>query len=253
MFVLKLSLLHLSENFSVTQQIIEQLPEPQQIRLRSLKGGKRRSQFIAGRLLLVKHLTSAFAVSDNNWAIEEHAGTAPVIKGVVNAPKFSLSHSGNAVGLALLSHAVPSSTLLGLDIEQLVLERRLKSAHYFCNSEQLQQIKMKPCALEKRQLMTRLWTQKEACFKAHGQSVLNSNLQALSFEKAVEETANLHSSSWQNALAYTHLSIYCDAPYHLQLQHFQLDSSGELVKLQCPVINWLQFRVTNDWLFDQSS
>lgn len=251
MHSLTLSLLHLPDNFAVKPATIKQLAEPQQQRLQSLGGIKRRAQFIAGRLLLVKGLAAATTSNPHKWRIEENPGAAPTISTATSnckqqAPKFSLSHSGNVVGLAMLSSDAQNSALLGLDIEQLDPARRLQTAPYFCNTEQLQQLNMEADELAKKRYMTRLWTQKEAFFKAHGQSIFNSNLQTLGFVKATKETANLVSCSQQNQLACCYLSIYCNTPHLLQLEHFRLDTTGKVVQLAYPESEWLPFRVTNE-------
>ena len=184
------------------------------------------------------------AAKPNKCLIEERAGAAPLIQGLQTPTIFSISHSSTMVGLAMLPYQLAKPALLGLDVERLNPRRQLQTVRYFCNAEQLKQFDALPDEYTKRQFLTRLWTQKEAFCKAHGNSVFDANLKTLAVELAATKAGNLYSSEHQSALAHFYLSIYCDVSFNVFTEHFTLDACGEVVQIDNPALEWQVFCAT---------
>lgn len=89
------------------------LGEGELARYRRFVRQERKTQFVAGRILLRMALGELLGADPRSFAFEERVGQAPLLCGPALAGGFSISHSGPWVACA-----VSADTALGLDIEQ---------------------------------------------------------------------------------------------------------------------------------------
>lgn len=140
---------------------LAQLGESELQRFHSFKREERRLQFLAGRMLLRRVFSDA-GIPRLAMSVHERPGNAPLVHaaGFVQAPHFSLSHSGRWIGCA-----ASSATPVGIDIEVVRAERDLGAlaAHAF-RTEEAEAIAALPES-ERSYAFYSLWTRREAEFK----------------------------------------------------------------------------------------
>jgi len=140
---------------------LAQLGESELRRFHSFKREQRRLQFLAGRMLLRRVFSDA-GIHRHAMSVVERPGNAPVVHtaGSVQAPYFSLSHSGSWIGCA-----ASSATPVGMDIEIMRAGRDLGAlaAHAFCE-EEVEAIAALPES-ERPYAFYSLWSRREAEFK----------------------------------------------------------------------------------------
>ncbi len=133
-------------------------------RAHSMVSERRRKQFCAGRALL------RLALSDGNnrppaeWPIRLH-DNRPLLDGA-DAPRFSLSHSGDHVGCAI-SHG----QRCGFDLEALNPKPRHAIANEFFADEDARWLATQP---DFSSAFHRLWVLKESWAKASGTPLLHA-------------------------------------------------------------------------------
>jgi 4'-phosphopantetheinyl transferase len=89
------------------------LGEDELARYRRFVRQERRTQFVAGRVLLRQMLGQLLGREPRSFIVEERIGQAPLLRALPSGAAFSISHSGPWVACAVSAH-----TALGLDIEQ---------------------------------------------------------------------------------------------------------------------------------------
>ncbi|WP_162249906.1 4'-phosphopantetheinyl transferase superfamily protein [Massilia sp. Root351] len=140
---------------------LAQLGESELHRFHSFKREVRRTQFLAGRVLLRRAFRDA-GIHPHAISVVERHGHAPVvhIAGLAQTPYFSLSHSGRWIGCA-----VSSVTPVGIDIEIMRAGRDFGAlaAHVFCEHE-AKAIAALPES-ERPYAFYSLWSRREAEFK----------------------------------------------------------------------------------------
>ena len=143
---------------------LAQLGESELQRFHSFKREERRLQFLAGRMLLRRVFSDA-GIPRHAMSVLERPGNAPLVHtvGLVQAPHFSLSHSGHWIGCAA-SNATP----VGIDIEIMRAGRDLGAlaAHAF-RAEEAEAIAALP-ERERPYAFYSLWSRREAEFKLGG-------------------------------------------------------------------------------------
>jgi len=181
-------LLNYSTSLELSELILNRLPLPQATRANSLNG-KRKTEFVLGRLLLaqalhdrpLQHQETKSPPNDQNWQIHERPGQSPKVSGDnTNKFQFSISHSKGWVGLAHSQEL--DNEVLGLDIEALSETLNERRAAYFCSAQQLASAR-ELVDEQKKHYFTKLWTQKEAFFKAHARPVLNPDTKNIDFSE----------------------------------------------------------------------
>ena len=243
--IIKLWLLAMPKSNQLSTKLIKNLAEAQQQHYKNLSL-KRQNVYCLTRTLLNHALTDAFDNKNIHWEITEQLDLPPKItlatdcSNTVVAPKFSISHTKNTIGIAIGEANCSEISQLGLDIEVVNSKRSLESAGFFCNKNQLNEIDLLKDTLKQRQHIIRLWTQKEAYFKAHSQTILNPNLKALSVSTNLTADKYLSSTSMSDS---TEISIYSDAEILIKPQWIAFDASGNIKKLLPIELNWQNYGV----------
>lgn len=171
------------------------LPAAQQKRLTTL-GEKRARTFVWTRAFLQWVIGHATNSAPDQWLIEEHEGLPPSVQNLNKAcavPTFSISHSADLIVIATLSKQQRQTPILGVDVEKPSSQRRLATARYFCNSEQTTMLDA-TASSDRVRLLTQLWTQKEAWFKARHTPVFNAKLRKLDFDAVNRAQADVFST-----------------------------------------------------------
>jgi 4'-phosphopantetheinyl transferase len=100
-----------------TKQLsIEQLSETERLRAQDIKSGKRRREFVSGRLLAQRSLAALYGDAAVQWSLQVAPDGSLIIKGgsANPLPAISLSHSNGKVVCAVAPLA-----RLGVDVEQM--------------------------------------------------------------------------------------------------------------------------------------
>ncbi len=136
------------------------LGQSEQSRYATIKSDSKRSEYLASRYLLRHALSKRFDASLSGWQITEQPKAAPRADNVPEPCFVSISHSGDMVAVAL------SGEPLGLDIElPRAIPHRMKMARRLFTVEQCEAL----LKTEEPSLFFKLWTAKEALYKAHSQ------------------------------------------------------------------------------------
>ena len=151
--------------------------------------------FVATRALLRKVLAFYTGLPSGSLEFARRAQGKPYL---VNSPLyFNLSHSGNFAALA-----VSTVGEIGIDIETIRLRNFLAIAERYYHADELQQLLATP-EEEQEQLFFKLWTLKEAFFKATGGGISSGLDKAVfSFRNTMInatfcESLNLPNNDWQ--------------------------------------------------------
>lgn len=149
--------------------------------LRSAVSPKRRTQFLAGRLLARRMLCQTFGGELPDWKLTAQTGVKPV---VVSRPDvhLSISHSANRVVCALSDQAV------GVDVETIKPGRDVRAlAQLACHPQEL--VRMDGLATaELDRYFAQMWTIKEAWVKRTGEGIDLDRMRTL-FAKRGEDRA----------------------------------------------------------------
>jgi 4'-phosphopantetheinyl transferase len=128
-------------------------------RLALIRHERRRRQFVAGRALLGMALADLFGSAARRWRLE--ARTGPLHLEGDQAPQISLTHSHDIVACAVAP--VP----VGLDVEYCRDRDIAALVEYVCSETERRAYGMLP-AEDRKAWFYRLWTTKEATYKALG-------------------------------------------------------------------------------------
>ncbi|MCP8900152.1 4'-phosphopantetheinyl transferase family protein [Gilvimarinus xylanilyticus] len=141
------------------------LSDAEQARAQRLRSVNAKRTFISSRLLCRAILAQELDTQPQNLSIALSPAGKPYVE---NAPDlhFNLSHSGQWIALGV-SHTGP----VGVDIEQPQKQRPLlKIAQQFFHPEEVSLLQSLPAG-QCEQAFYRLWTLKEAFFKARGTGI----------------------------------------------------------------------------------
>jgi len=133
---------------------------------------KRKQEFYFSRQLL--NFAMDKHCPDKHWQIIEQENSAPLIKINKNQNvSCSITHSPRWLGIAICTGKNPPK--IGIDIETIRSDWSIKKAKLFCNDVQVNQAFDLTNIEERDYFLTKIWTQKEAYFKAGGEPVFNNN------------------------------------------------------------------------------
>ena len=243
--IVKLWLLAVPKNSLLSTALIKKLDDSQQQHYKELSP-TRQNVYCLTRTLLNHALTNAFDNKNFRWEIEEQLGLPPKIKlaadssNTVVTPKFSISHTKNIIGIAISEAKYSEISSLGLDIEEINSKRSLERAQFFCNKDQLNELHLLKDRLQQHRFITRLWTQKEAYFKAHSQTILSPDLKALSVSANTTTDKYMSSASMNDS---TEISTYCNAEILIEPQWITFDALGCVKELLPTDLNWQNYGV----------
>jgi phosphopantetheinyl transferase len=214
------------------------LSAAQKQRLASLSK-MRQKNYILSRSLLVHALQQQHPHLSKEWEVVDRSELPPLVlhPSVPHEVSFSISHSGKWLGLVMFDHTVQGDAYLGLDIETIKPTRGLEVTNFFCNDQQLRRLEKIQDEPELRRQITRLWTQKEAYFKANQKGVFNPQLKALSIIDAAEERSlgYLASASLDKE---SEISIYSNRALSIEINHVAVDQHGEFVTESITTPQW---------------
>lgn len=206
----------------------DRLKPPQKQRALKLYG-KRKFEFYLSRLLLNHAIDQLLLrVDDNSWYIQEQEQLPPVISHHEYTISTSISHTNGVIGVIVA--LVQSPVKLGLDIEIIRPNLNQKTAAFFCNKQQLAEATTLQHSYEKQQYFTRLWTQKEAYFKAHETPILNKDIQTLE----LAHDKNIYCASIDNNVE---LSIYCENLISIKSHSVIVRDNGEIKSINNSKLN----------------
>ena len=154
---------------------------------------RKRNEFICSRALLSYCLNKIHSKKDQVWEIIERPQLPPHIKFADELNiRFSISHQQSMLGIAVAK----STKKLGFDIQQIKtfssFQTALIFAGNFCSEPELKSLQryvnedLHRLAIE----ITRLWTLKEAFFKAQLCGIYNPNLKKTNFSVCTNSQAH---------------------------------------------------------------
>ena len=229
-------LLKTPEKFQLSPGLIDRLDLPQYKRFETLST-RRKISFCLGRLLLVHAFNQEYGT--NTWEIRERVDLPPIISSPLNCNigSFSISHSRSLIGVALCCNATHSPVRLGLDIETVKSTRDLETARVFCNDQQYEELNSLASLDLKQRYLTRLWTQKEAYFKAFEQNILNPDLKLLSIFQSKNEPdrASIHSTKYDEN---SEISIFCGTPTKIICHQLTIDMRSDFIEVPEKSLLW---------------
>ena len=149
----------------------ERLPENQRLRASTLTG-KRLQEFYFGRQLL--KFACQQSIGGDKTEIIERENDAPWLNDHNGKPiANSITHSPHWLGVIVCGDTDVDN--IGIDIETIRDNWTVEKAALFCNQAQIEEsLTIQDTALRNR-FYTRLWTQKEAHFKAGGEHIFNTS------------------------------------------------------------------------------
>ena len=171
--------------------------------LSATASNKRFREFVSSRKLI------EFAL-EVGWQLIEHDDKPPTIHNADNTLEgsLSISHSNQWVAIAI----APSNIKLGVDIE-LINERWTEDkAKIFCSSQEIE-MGLALSKHESNKFFTKIWTQKEAFFKATQQPFVERN-----FNTDTRMTSSEHIDGYL-------YSVYSDPPTEIESKIIDLTSS----------------------------
>ncbi len=139
------------------------LPDAEQDRFRRYRRPLDAHQFLAGRLLARRWLSSATGTPLSAWRFTEGDHGRPEIATPITPLRFNLAHSGGVVACVLAD-----GREVGVDLEDL--HRRPLTADLwrrYCAPAEVADIEAQPSEARHRRFLT-YWTLKEAYLKARG-------------------------------------------------------------------------------------
>jgi 4'-phosphopantetheinyl transferase len=191
LWFLDLSKITVSDSEKFTQLLSEkELERAQQFK-------KNQHHFLATRALTRKALAHYTGIAPHQLQIERTEDGKPFLANIPHPLYFNLTHSGNFAALA-----VTSQGKLGVDIETARNRSYLQIVERYFHTDEVTQLRN--CAeAQREQLFYRLWTLKEAFFKATGTGIstgldkayfsFQDNKIAATFSSAL----NVQQNEWQ--------------------------------------------------------
>lgn len=169
-------------------------------------------KYLLTRAMMRSCLSHYADVAPQDWQFAADNHGKPYL---TNAPfplSFNLSHSGERAVLAV-AREIP----VGIDVEQISRSRDLVGiAQHFFHSSEAEQI-TSLSAVEQQNLFFRLWTLKEAYFKARGTGI-STGLEKVCFSLTEESiTARFAPELLDDASAWRFLNYQFDGDYYLAL------------------------------------
>lgn len=227
------------------ERLFDNLANQQQVRASDLQG-RRRVQFLVSRTLLqfalaqLPQTPKTTTPASFSWSIRERVDLPPLAIAVntsLPSPQvaLSLSHSDNHIALAICPHNNGEDTRLGVDIEVFKSSRKLEAANYFCHPEEVDALQSITDPSERLKQMVRIWTHKEAFFKSHHRSILNSDLKKVQFKPCEPKEAGLKSAALEN---YGVVSVYHPVDYEIEASEVNFDAQGNLVVSPSFKLRW---------------
>lgn len=206
------------------------LDEAQQERADGLSGQRRRI-FLATRRLLKFVLEQPIFLQLHDWRVEERIDLPPVLIDKSTAKpgeraSLSISHSGEYIGIALNVHGYDDDSCIGLDLERLDVPRQFESAAFFCTHDELGELREINDERQQIEAMVKLWVCKEAFFKAHHRSILNTDLKKTAFSCADSTCGGIKTAVMEEPVV---VSVYYPKMFNIKTQIVCFDSEGDLV------------------------
>jgi len=217
--IINLWLLNYQSNLVMYDQVLRRLELPQSDRAICFKSDKRKLEFGISRLLLAHAIVNETGDDLLPFVIRERQGLPPAVITDSADINLSISHSGSWV--AVIASGAQNDGPLGLDIESIRPNWSQAKAGYFCNDQQLN-YSASLTREERYRYLTRLWTQKEAFFKAQELPVLNARTRSVDFA----DNTLMHSASLNDDYQ---LSLYCSQPIDINTQFVSLDSTAKVI------------------------
>ena len=234
----KLYLVKIPKTFQLNEGLLSSLSPAQLSRLSSLSTARQKT-YVLGRRLLLYILQKQFPNLAAAWEIIERPDLPPLIThpSAPDGISFSITHSGNWLGLAVRFSHQQQANSLGLDIEIVKPTRGIKAAVYFCNDQQLNDLAGVADGFEQRRQITRLWTQKEAYFKAIQEAVFNPQLKSLSIvgSGAAGSVGYLYSASLDE---FSEISVFNRQQSNIDMVSIGIDQCGEFVPVASLSLDW---------------
>ncbi|MFT5611584.1 MAG: phosphopantetheinyl transferase [Arenicella sp.] len=230
------------DDFTSLSQLIAQLPSPQKDRALQLHR-RRQREFVIGRSLL--GLAIQHGGHSSNWRIKERPNSSPIAEHPSEQFISSISHSKGWVALAFCNNPQAPQMIIGLDIERIKPREQFAAADFFCNASQLRQLKATTSNQDKSRYFSLLWTQKEAYFKAHQQTIWNSRIKTISFtENWLEDAAphqEMRSAYHGQSLV---LSVFCNTPSDINVCLISEINSNGTRHINPENLQWQSYSVT---------
>lgn len=189
----------------------------ERIRLEAISHPVRRRQFVAGRVVTRKLLSTLSQDSALDWSLDLSATGKPVLRHRPDV-HLSISHSGEWVACAIAS--VP----VGLDIERIEPNRSTDELiKQVCSDEEQSLLQSLPGARRER-LFTELWTLKEAWLKRLGAALDVARMRTLRWTPVNPPVGNCASWMTPDGLSVSVLgppaqSFLSDAPALVREAH----------------------------------
>jgi len=219
----------------------EQLDQAQQVKLATIHPRKK-AEFILSRTLLKYGLTHHKKDIKHIWHILERSQLPPLVTPVTQT-KFSLSHSGTMIGIAVCD----SNDEIGFDLQQFKSFKNqrlaIESARQFCSEAEYQDLKH---LIDNETLFTKsfteLWTLKEAFFKSRHCGMLNENIKRTHFTVSHEQERNCATSYWQDSHEKEYqLAIY--NPEYFSIKCHFLEIHNNEFKIQNEELIWQHYKI----------
>ena len=232
------------DGYDLHAGLVNRLDPVQQQRFMGLSSTRKKT-FCFTRLLLAYALERSCGIAYCHWLIQEREALPPVLIAQNSAarkipvPVFSISHSADTIAIAIATPGISDSFTLGLDIETNRPNRKIETADYFCNAKQLEEMISLSSTTQKRQYITRLWTQKEAYFKAYQQPVLNPQLKPLLVSRLESSQGRMQTTSLDES---TEISIYCGEEFTCECHVVCLNESGQFKLYSVPDFEWQNYQ-----------
>lgn len=230
------------DDFASLSTLITRLPAPQRVRALQLQNNRQR-EFVIGRSLL------ALAIQHNshskNWRIRERPELSPIVEHPSQQFVSNISHSKGWVALAFCETHQKSMMSVGLDIELIRPRQKFAAAKFFCNSSQLGELNAATTNQDKSRYFSLLWTQKEAYFKARQQTIWNSRIKTISFNKKlpkdVAQNEALRSAYYGHSLV---LSVFCNTPSDIDARLISEINPNGVGNTDTAKLQWQSYCVT---------
>jgi phosphopantetheinyl transferase len=230
------------DDFTSLRALISRLPTPQRERASQLHG-RRQREFVIGRSLL--SLAIQHNSASNNWLIKERLNSSPIVEHPSEQFIGNISHSKGWVALAFCKTPAYPHMSIGLDIERIKPREQFAAAEFFCNARQLRQLKAATSNQDKTRYFSLLWTQKEAYFKAHQQTIWNSRIKTISFNenKLADAAQHQEMRSAYDGQSLV-LSVFCNTPSDINVLRISDISSRGTRNTNTVNLQWQSYSVT---------
>jgi len=158
---------------------------------------RKKNNFLATRTLLRKVLAFYTGLPSGSLEFARREQGKPYLTNAPSPIYFNLSHSSNFAALAVSAQAE-----IGIDIETIRPRNFLAIAERYYHADELKQL-LETAEAEQEQLFFKLWTLKEAFFKATGGGISSGLDKAIFDTKSKNITAHFaaelgeHETAWQ--------------------------------------------------------